>query len=70
MIVRPEALRKGERIELRGFGVFSVKERVARQARNPQTGAIISVSAKRVSLFKAAKTLRLRINGEMSQDKT
>ena len=61
-----EALGKGERIELRGFGSFSVKERAARQARNPQTGATISVAAKRLPFFKAAKKLRWRINGQAS----
>ncbi len=57
-----EALGKGERIELRGFGSFIVKERAARQARNPQTGAMISVSAKRLPFFKAGKELSERIN--------
>ncbi|MEE9149249.1 MAG: HU family DNA-binding protein [Candidatus Tectomicrobia bacterium] len=61
-----DALGQGERIELRGFGSFSVKERAARQARNPQTGAMVSVAAKRLPVFRAAKELRWRINGQAS----
>ncbi len=64
-----DALGKGERIELRGFGSFSVKERAARHARNPQTGAVIAVAAQRVPVFKAAKELRWRVNGETSSGK-
>ncbi len=64
-----EALGKGERIELRGFGSFIVKERAARHARNPQTGAVIAIAAQRVPFFKAAKELRWRVNGETSSDK-
>ncbi len=64
-----DALGKGERIELRGFGSFTVKERVARQGRNPRNGTVVSISAKRVPFFKAAKKLCWRINGETSLDK-
>lgn len=59
-----EALAKGERIEIRGFGSFMVKQRTAREGRNPRTGAIVSVAAKRVPLFKVGKELRLRVDGQ------
>lgn len=58
------ALAKGERIEIRGFGCFSVKQRRARDGRNPRTGAIISVAAKRVPQFKVGKELRYRVDGQ------
>jgi integration host factor beta subunit len=59
-----DALAKGERIEIRGFGSFMVKQRTAREGRNPRTGAIVSVAAKRVPLFKVGKELRLRVDGQ------
>jgi integration host factor subunit beta len=57
-----KALSKGDRVELRGFGVFSVKKHDARLARNPKTGAAVSVAAKRVAVFKTGKELRERLN--------
>jgi integration host factor subunit beta len=62
-----KALANGERIELRGFGSFELRSRVARQARNPKTSAVITVAAKRVPFFKVGKELRLRVNGWRSQ---
>src|SRR5581483_5394917 len=59
-----EALAKGERIEIRGFGSFIVKQREAREGRNPRTGALVSVAAKKVPLFKVGKELRLRVDGQ------
>lgn len=59
-----EALAKGERIEIRGFGSFIVKQRDAREGRNPRTGALVSVAAKKVPLFKVGKELRLRVDGQ------
>jgi len=59
-----DALTKGERIEIRGFGSFMVKQRAAREGRNPRTGAIVSVASKRVPLFKVGKELRLRVDGQ------
>ena len=59
-----DALAKGERIEIRGFGSFMVKQRTAREGRNPRTGEIVSVAAKRVPLFKVGKELRLRVDGQ------
>lgn len=57
------ALARGNRVELRGFGAFSVKQRDARQGRNPRTGEAVSVSEKRVPFFKTGKQLRDRLNG-------
>jgi integration host factor subunit beta len=56
------ALARGERVELRGFGAFTVKHRDARTGRNPRTGASVSVDEKSVPFFKAGKELRLRVN--------
>ena len=55
---------RGDRIEIRGFGSFVVKHRRARQGRNPKSGALVSVSAKRVPFFKVGKELRLRVDGK------
>ena len=57
-----EALRRGERIDVRGFGTFQVKTRQAREGRNPRTGAPVALAAKRVPFFKAGKELRQRLN--------
>jgi integration host factor subunit beta len=57
------ALARGDRVELRGFGAFSVKRREARQGRNPRTGTTVSVSEKCVPFFKTGKQLRDRLNG-------
>ncbi|UCC45536.1 MAG: HU family DNA-binding protein [Candidatus Zixiibacteriota bacterium] len=51
-------LKKGERVSFSGFGTFSVSHRKARQGRNPQTGATISIPATRVPVFKAGKNLK------------
>jgi integration host factor subunit beta len=58
------ALAQGERVELRGFGSFAVRERPARAGRNPRTGAPVRVAAKRVAIFKAAKELSQRVEGQ------
>lgn len=57
-----EALRKGERVELRGFGSFSVKHREARMGRNPKTGEAVHIPAKRLPYFKPGKELRERVD--------
>ncbi len=57
-----QALGNGDRVELRGFGAFSVKARHARTGRNPRTGDQVSVDAKRVPFFKTGKELRERLN--------
>ena len=56
------ALVAGNRVELRGFGAFSVKEREARTGRNPRTGEAVQVDAKRLPFFKTGKLLRDRLN--------
>ena len=58
-----EALAKGDRVELRGFGAFSVKSRDARIGRNPRTGEAVKVERKAVPFFKTGKLLRDRLNG-------
>jgi integration host factor subunit beta len=58
-----EALARGDRVELRGFGAFSVKARDARIGRNPRTGDQVEVVAKKVPFFKTGKLLRDRLNG-------
>jgi integration host factor subunit beta len=58
-----EALARGDRVELRGFGAFSIKRRDPRTGRNPRTGTTVSVSAKAVPYFKPGKELRERVNG-------
>lgn len=56
------ALAKGDRVELRGFGAFSVKRRPARTGRNPRTGATVEVEEKFVPYFKTGKDLRVKLN--------
>jgi integration host factor subunit beta len=58
------ALAEGSRVELRGFGAFSVKDRDSRQGRNPRTGASVTVTAKRTPFFRTGKQLRERLNGQ------
>ncbi|MBG1233944.1 integration host factor subunit beta [Aestuariivirga litoralis] len=57
-------MKDGNRVELRGFGAFSVKERRARTGRNPRTGESVEVTEKRVPFFKTGKELRNRLNGK------
>ena len=58
------ALARGERVELRGFGAFSVKQRAARIGRNPRTGEAVQVATKRLPYFKTGKELRERLNAK------
>ncbi len=60
------ALCSGDKVELRGFGSFKVKERRARKARNPRTGAAVQVPAKRVPYFKASNDLKSLVDKENS----
>ena len=62
-----ETLNQGEKIELRGFGSFRVRERGARRGRNPKTGDPVSIPAKRVPYFKPGKELKELINEPTSQ---
>lgn len=57
-----EALAKRGRVEIRGFGAFSVRHRPARQGRNPRTGESVNVPAKSVPFFKSGKDMRERLN--------
>ncbi len=56
------SLARGDRVELRGFGAFSVKERGARIGRNPRTGEAVNVAAKFIPYFKTGKQLRAKLN--------
>jgi integration host factor subunit beta len=58
-----EVLARGKRIEIRGFGSFGVKERRARQGRNPKTGDVVDVAAKRIPFFRPGKELKVEVNG-------
>ena len=58
-----EAMAGGDRVELRGFGAFSVKKRDSRVGRNPRTGEAVDVEEKHVPFFKTGKLLRARLNG-------
>ncbi len=57
-----QRLAEGGRVELRGFGAFSTRERDARSGRNPRTGEAVAVPSKRVPYFKAGKVIRERLN--------
>jgi len=56
-----KSLKKGDKVTLVGFGTFSVSKRAARNGRNPQTGAVIKIKAKKVAKFKAGKELSGKI---------
>ncbi|MGJ8583742.1 MAG: integration host factor subunit beta [Marinosulfonomonas sp.] len=59
-----DSMANGDRVELRGFGAFSVKKREARVGRNPRTGDSVQVEEKHVPFFKTGKLLRDRLNGK------
>ena len=59
-----EALAQGNRVELRGFGAFTVRERSARKGRNPRSGEAVDVQAKFTPHFKTGKQLRDRLNAD------
>ena len=59
-----DAMARGDLVELRGFGAFSVKKREARVGRNPRTGETVDVEEKHVPFFKTGKLLRDRLNGK------
>ncbi|MCL6631311.1 MAG: HU family DNA-binding protein [Alicyclobacillus herbarius] len=56
-----DALARGEKVQLVGFGHFNIRERAARKGRNPQTGEVIDIAASRVPAFKAGKALRAEV---------
>jgi integration host factor subunit beta len=62
------AMARGDRVELRGFGAFSVKIREARTGHNPRTGMVVSVERKVVPFFKTGKEMRIRLNNEREHD--
>ena len=64
------ALARGDRVELRGFGAFSVKKRDGRTGRNPRTGEAVEVDEKHVPFFKTGKLLRDRLNGREGTDES
>ncbi len=61
-----DALRRDERIEIRGFGSFIVKHRQGREGRNPKTGRVVMVPPKRVPFFKVGKELKQRVDGKLT----
>ena len=63
-----EALQRGERIEIRGFGTFRVKLREAREGRNPKTGEEVHIPAKRMPFFKVGNELKKMVNGELQEE--
>lgn len=65
-----KVLARGNRIEIRGFGSFAVKNRRARQGRNPKTGEVVVVEAKRIPFFRAGKELRIEVNVGAAQGGT
>jgi integration host factor subunit beta len=56
------AMIRGDRVEIRGFGAFSVRERSARDGRNPKNGAVVAVAKKKLTRFRAGKEMRERLN--------
>ncbi len=65
-----EALKSGERIEIRGFGSFQVKVREAREGRNPKTGQPVHISAKRTPFFKVGKELKEMVDRSLPASAT
>jgi len=56
------ALVDGDRVEIRGFGSFTIRERDAREARNPKSGEVVKIPSKKTPFFKTGKELRARVN--------
>jgi integration host factor beta subunit len=59
-----EALKREERIEIRGFGNFTIRERKSRKGRNPKSGAEVKLGERKVPFFKTGKELRLMVNNK------
>ncbi|MCD6186799.1 MAG: integration host factor subunit beta [Desulfuromusa sp.] len=57
------ALSQGDRVEIRGFGSFSVRQRDAREARNPKSGELVEIPSRKTPFFKTGKELRERVDG-------
>ena len=58
-----EALKSGDKVEIRGFGSFTIRERIGREARNPKSGEVVNIPAKKTPFFKTGKELKERVNG-------
>lgn len=58
------ALIEGDRVEIRGFGSFTIRERNSREARNPKSGEVVKIPAKKTPFFKTGKELRERVNSD------
>jgi integration host factor subunit beta len=57
-----DALRTGDKVEIRGFGSFTIRERTGREARNPKSGEVVSIPSKKTPFFKTGKELKERVN--------
>jgi integration host factor subunit beta len=57
-----EALKAGDKVEIRGFGSFTIRERLGREARNPKSGEVVSIPSKKTPFFKTGKELKERVN--------
>ncbi len=57
-----EALRTGDKVEIRGFGSFTIRERDGREARNPKSGEVVRIPSKKTPFFKTGKELKERVN--------
>lgn len=68
MVCVHDALAAGQGVELRGFGAFRVQERAPRVARNPSTGEVVDVPARRVPVFRPARELRLAVDDAAAHD--
>lgn len=62
LTVTTDALKKGDKVQLVGFGTFEVRERSARDGKNPRTGEVIKIAASKVPAFKAGKALKDIVN--------
>ncbi len=61
-----DALISGDRVEIRGFGSFCIREREAREARNPKSGELVQIPSRKTPFFKTGKELRARVNGGLA----
>ena len=57
-----DALKSGDKVEIRGFGSFTVRERLGREARNPKSGEVVRIPSKKTPFFKTGKELKERVN--------
>jgi integration host factor subunit beta len=57
-----EALKSGDKVEIRGFGSFTIRERLGREARNPKSGEVVCIPSKKTPFFKTGKELKERVN--------